>query len=169
MVTSWKIKVWQVMLALAVSACLAITGWSVDWQVTHAHGGKVVSSVTTPTASVLLSDQMPQASHPKHRHHHVRWPWGMTPTLMHPVLLVHQCEEPSSWSIDGSNYQGGLGWTPTLWVQIRAAMGRKFRGFPLRAYLATPRAQGRAMLFFIHHVNGDHWPDEVYGLPCHGY
>lgn len=114
--------------------------------------------------SIALASPAAAARH----HHHQRWPWGMTPALMAPVLRVHNCEEPTSWTVDGSIYQGGLGWQVALWPEVRAEMGPRFRGLPLRAYLATPRAQGRAMRFWVHHHNHDVWPDPP-GQPCMGY
>lgn len=81
----------------------------------------------------------------------------VTPAQFRQALWVHHCEEPS-WHVNGSMYQGGLGWRPATWSQFRA------KWMPLNAALATPQEQAWALMRFA----------QVYGMPdlngtCHGY
>jgi len=76
---------------------------------------------------------------------------------------VHFCEEnvPNGWHIHGPLYYGGLGWLAATWDKYRLP------GFPVRADLATPLQQARAMARFIA-VTGMPWPDQLPGPQCTG-
>ena len=77
----------------------------------------------------------------------------MTPALMVRGERVNVCEEGGNWHVDGSVYQGGLGWLHATWLEFRLP------GMPLWADDATPRAQVRAMYRFIAHYHIA-WPDQ---------
>lgn len=74
---------------------------------------------------------------------------------------VHFCEENvvNGWHVNGSEYQGGLGWLHQTWLEWRAP------SFPLNAALATPEQQAWAMERFVGAVLHGRWPDQ---LQCTG-
>lgn len=66
------------------------------------------------------------------------------------TLRVHHCEEPT-WHVDGSLYQGGLGWKHATWLTFRLPW------MPITAAEATVREQVIAMTRFAKKYG---WPDQ---------
>jgi len=100
------------------------------------------------SSTVLLAGPIEVASGAIHN--------GITKWQYHQVLVIHKCEEPS-WHVNGSMYQGGLGWRPATWVAFRLPW------MPVSMAYATVREQTIAMIRF---ANKYGWPD-LHG--CYGY
>lgn len=66
------------------------------------------------------------------------------------VERVHHCEEPS-WHVNGSEYQGGLGWLHATWLEFRSP------GDPWNMALASVEEQATAMVRFAAKYG---WPDQ---------
>jgi hypothetical protein len=83
----------------------------------------------------------------------------VNPKIMQMTMKVHVCEESAAgWHVHGPTYFGGLGWLDATWLEFRLP------GFPIRADLASPAQQARAMSRFASRYG---WPDQN-GL-CEGY
>lgn len=85
----------------------------------------------------------------------------VSPAIFAKAMKVHLCEQPSSWHVRGSLYQGGLGWTAANWKRFRA------KSFPANAADATPQQQAWALAHFLgfYHLP---WPDQNYPMSCSG-
>jgi hypothetical protein len=81
----------------------------------------------------------------------------VSPANMAKVLKVHHCEE-TSWNVNGSEYQGGLGWLHATWLEFRLP------SFPMSAAQATIQQQAFAMVRFAAKYG---WPDQEGN--CYGY
>lgn len=79
-------------------------------------------------------------------------------------MHVNSCEEGGDWTVDGSQYSGGLGWTHASWDQFGVPMG-----FGPDAADATEYQQiAAAVQFAIAYYGGpDGGPDQ--GGTCAGY
>lgn len=50
-------------------------------------------------------------------------PYGLTAEQVALWEHVNTCEESGVWTVDGSQYAGGLGWTHASWDQFGVPMG----------------------------------------------
>lgn len=76
--------------------------------------------------------------------------------IMQRTARVQACEEGHwGWHVNGSKYQGGLGWLHATWLAYRSPH------FPLNMADATPQQQAWAMAHFVAHVLHGWWPDQT--------
>ena len=89
-------------------------------------------------------------------HHHTH-PVYVPVVIQQEAIRTNRCEEPT-WSVNGSEYKGGLGWRPATWQAFKA------KWMPSTMNLATPKEQMWAFWQFTKYYH--FVPDTS---SCHGY
>lgn len=112
------------------------------------------STTTTTTITIPATMTTTTTTTTLPPHHIIRPHSLVTPLVMRLTMNVQRCEEGHwGWHINGSKYQGGLGWLHATWLNWRRA------DFPMNMALATPQQQAWAMLRFVNGLLHGWWPD----------
>ena len=80
--------------------------------------------------------------------------------MMGMAERVSLCEEGGDWDFAGTAFDGGIGWTPSNWLQFRK------RTWPRWMHDAPPRMQANALFRFVRFY-GIAMPDQAGA--CAGY